>query len=65
MAQGWVFATLLGVAAGVSVTAAELQQRTVAAFDRYVRATESRLKSGPFLWVDGLPAAGYRRAARG
>ena len=57
VAQGWVFATLLGVTAGVSVTAAELQQRTVAAFDRYVRATESRLKSGPFLWVDGLPAA--------
>ena len=37
--------------------AAELQSRTVAAFDRYVRVTESRLKSGPFLWVDGLPAS--------
>jgi hypothetical protein len=48
---------LLGVAAGASVMAAELQSQTVAAFDRYVRATESRLKSGPFLWVDGLPAA--------
>ena len=57
VAQGWVFATLLGIAAGASVTAAELQQRTAAAFDRYVRATESRLKTGPFLWVDGLTGA--------
>ena len=54
MAQGWVLATLFGVAAGASITAAELQSRTVAAFDRYVRATESRLKTGTFLWVDGL-----------
>jgi hypothetical protein len=48
---------LLGAAAGATVTAAELQPRTVAAFDRYVRATENRLKSGPFLWVDDLPAS--------
>ena len=54
--QGWVLATVLGVAAGTSITAAELQSRTVAAFDRYVRATESRLKTGTFLWVDGLPS---------
>ena len=56
VAQGWVLATVLGVAAGASITAAELQSRTVAAFDRYVRATESRLKTGTFLWVDGLPS---------
>ena len=51
---------LLGVAASASITAAELQSRTVAAFDRYVRATESRLKAEPFLWVDVLP--GPRRS---
>jgi hypothetical protein len=39
----------------VTSAAAELQARTVAAFDRYVRATEARLKTEPFLWVDGLP----------
>src|SRR5262245_43608095 len=60
VAQGWVLAMLLGAAAGGSITAAELQSRTVAAFDGYVRATESRLKTGPFLWVDGLP--GPRRS---
>ena len=35
--------------------AVELQPRTVAAFDRYVRATENRLRTNSFLWVDGLP----------
>jgi hypothetical protein len=53
-------ALLLGVVAGASLTAAELQPRTVAAFDRYVRATESSLKAGPFLYVDRLPPS--RRA---
>lgn len=57
MTHRWALAMLLGVATGISVTAAELQPGTITAFDRYVRATESRLKSGPFLWVDGLPAA--------
>lgn len=46
---------LLGIAAGVSLTAVELHPRTIAAFDRYVLATESRLRSEPFLWVDRLP----------
>ena len=36
-----VLTALVAMAAGISVTAAELQPRTVAAFDRYVRATES------------------------
>jgi hypothetical protein len=50
--------TLLLVVAAADVSAAELQPRTVAAFDRYVRATEARLDStGPFLWIDSLPAA--------
>jgi hypothetical protein len=53
----WAFAMLLSVSAGAAVTAAGLEPRTVTAFDRYVRATESRLKSGPFLFVDGLPSA--------
>jgi hypothetical protein len=40
---------------------AELQARTVAAFDRYVQATEQRQTSDPqFLWVDTLPASQRR-----
>jgi hypothetical protein len=45
-----------------SVQAADLQARTVAAFDRYVRASESQMESGPFLRVDALRDA-ERRAA--
>lgn len=42
------------VAAGAS--GAELRPQTVAAFDRYVRATEARMASaGPFLWIESLP----------
>jgi len=38
--------------------AADLQARTVAAFDRYVALTESRLQKDPaFLWIDGLTEA--------
>jgi hypothetical protein len=48
-------AVLIGITAGVSLAAVELQPRTVAAFDRYVRATESRLRTESFLWVDSLP----------
>ena len=55
-----VLTALVAMAAGISVTAAELQPSTVAAFDRYVRATETRLRAEPFLWVDRLPAS--RRA---
>jgi len=41
-----------------SLDAAELQPRTVAAFDRYVRLTEARTNSdGSFLWVDELPTS--------
>ena len=57
MTHRWLVATLLVLAGGVALTAAELQPRTVAAFDRYVSATESQLKAGPFLRVDALPAA--------
>jgi hypothetical protein len=44
----------------VYCTAAELKQKTVEAFDHYVRATDARIDAelrpgGPFLWVDSLP----------
>src|SRR4249919_758917 len=43
--------------------AAELQNRTIQAFDRYVRLTEARLSgTGSFLWIDGLPDAKRREA---
>jgi hypothetical protein len=38
--------------------AAELQSRTIQAFDRYARLTEARLSgTAPFLWIDGLADA--------
>jgi hypothetical protein len=41
--------------------ASELQPRTVAAFDHYVRVTEARMDAGaPFLWVETLPDAERR-----
>jgi hypothetical protein len=46
-----VLATLFSTAA----SAADLQPKTLAAFDRYVRLTEDRLRSGEaFLWIDTL-----------
>ena len=57
MTYRWFFAALLVLAGGVALTAAELQPRTVAAFDHYVSATESQLKTESFLRVDRLPAA--------
>lgn len=57
MTYRWVCVLVLTVTASVSLSAAELQPRTIAAFDRYVRATESQLKAEPFLRVDKLPAA--------
>jgi hypothetical protein len=56
----YTLAVAMTIAAGVSLVAAELQPRTVAAFDRYVRATENTLKTEQFLFVDRLPPA--RRA---
>lgn len=46
-------------------TAAELKQETIAAFDKYVAATESRINSelhpgGTFLCMDGLPPDAMR-----
>jgi hypothetical protein len=48
---------LLGTVAGLPALAADLEPRTIAAFDQYVRATERGLAAGPFLWVDRLPPA--------
>ena len=45
-----------------AVAAADLQPKTVAAFDRYVRATEAQMVPEPFLRVDGLSDV-ERRAA--
>ena len=51
-------ALLLCVAAQTS-RAAELQKETAAAFDRYIRASETRIQAelhgGPFLFIDALP----------
>ncbi|HEY9464901.1 MAG TPA: hypothetical protein VIR54_17540 [Vicinamibacterales bacterium] len=46
-----------------AASAAELQNRTIQAFDRYVRLTEARLNgNASFLWIDTLPEAQRREA---
>jgi len=53
----WLVGVLASLAAATGM-AAELQPRTLAAFDRYARVTEARMSSdGSFLWVDGLSAS--------
>jgi len=44
-----------------TASAADLQPRTVAAFDRYVRAAEAQMVADPFMRIDALPDA-QRRA---
>jgi hypothetical protein len=56
----WAFVVLLALAASATLSAVELRTPTVAAFDRYVRATEAQLRMEPFLRVGSLPPA--RRA---
>ena len=59
------FAASTAASAPAAAAAAELQNRTIQAFDRYVRLTEARLNgSAPFLWIDGLPDAARREALR-
>lgn len=53
-------AFVVGVTVAIPVHAAELEQRTVDAFERYVRLTETQINSElvsgkPFLWIEGLP----------
>jgi hypothetical protein len=51
------------VQAAPAAAGAELQNRTIQAFDRYVRLTEARLNgTASFLWIDGLPEARRREA---
>ena len=67
-------AAVIWLVAITTAAAAELQPKTVAAFERYVAATEARIRSEvdgerPFLWVDRLAsdkrAEVYARLARG
>jgi hypothetical protein len=59
-----VLATSAAAALATPAQAADLQPRTVAAFDRYVRLTEERLQKGEaFLWIDSLPEP-HRQQAR-
>ena len=52
---------LLALVGAAPASSAELKPPTVAAFNRYVQATEQRMKDDPqFLWVDGLPASQQR-----
>src|SRR5258708_24144449 len=44
----------------ITCIAAELEQKTAEAFDRYIRLTDARIDAelrpgGPFLWMDSLP----------
>ena len=53
--------SLLGVVGwSASADAAELQPKTVTAFDRYVQAAERTAADGPFLWIDSRPEAERR-----
>ena len=56
---------LLSGSLGGPAKAAELQPRTIAAFERYVRATERRLddRNQPFLWTDSLSGEQKRKTA--
>jgi hypothetical protein len=60
-----VFAALCLAALGTrSAAAADLDPKTVAAFDRYVRATEGSMSaSTQFLWTDSLPEPRRQAAA--
>lgn len=65
----WILALALGACAlaGASATAADLQPETIAAFERYARATESRLDAelagnAPFLRLDTLAGRGRDEA---
>lgn len=55
-----LFSVLLGFPGAVRCSATELKQKTIEAFDRYVRITEAQREkllraNGWFLWVDSLP----------
>ena len=64
----YVFSALLFAAAlGSTASAAELNPKTAAAFDRYVAATEARFANelrpgGTFLYIDGMNPDAKRQA---
>src|SRR5688500_15481964 len=63
VAMALLAGTMARLQASPAAAGAELQNRTIQAFDRYVRLTEARLNGkAPFLWIDGLPDARRREA---
>jgi len=57
-----VIGLVLGMAPADPAQGADLQPRTIAAFDQYVRLSEAQIDAGdrngePFLWVERLPDA--------
>lgn len=61
-----LFAVALATVCATTAAAADLQPRTIAAFDRYVRLSETRMDTDrTFLWVDTLPEARQRTALDG
>jgi hypothetical protein len=55
LAVSFVLAISIAALVPTAAEGADLQPRTVAGFDRYVRLTEDRLRSGEaFLWIDSL-----------
>ncbi|MGH9254348.1 MAG: hypothetical protein ACRD3C_07235 [Vicinamibacterales bacterium] len=59
--RSWRGAVFVLVIQAASAAGAELQPRTVAAFDRYVRVTEALAnRDVPFLWIDGRSDAERR-----
>jgi hypothetical protein len=48
-----------------SLSAADLEPRTVAAFDHYVRVTEGQMTPEPFLRIDAIPEAQRREKLAG
>src|SRR5215469_1270240 len=54
------FFVLLELLLAISSAASELKQKTIEAFDHYVRVTDTRMQAelraaGPFLWLDSIP----------
>lgn len=62
-----IFAVIICCVAGSMASAAELKGNTAAAFDKYVAATEARIKAeqlagGVFLYVEALPDDARKKA---
>lgn len=62
-----ILTVFIYIALGQAASAAELKQKTTAAFDRYVAATEARFANelrpgGPFLYIDALNSGERQKA---